>query len=65
MSNPTITPTMTVLQLADLIERHEEPGFDVYIRVESVKGKPVSYLIREPLVVSEWIPPAIARRQAE
>lgn len=63
MSTITITPTMTVQQLADLIEQHSAPKFDVYIHIESVRGKPVAFLVREPVIDREWIPPTI-RRQA-
>jgi hypothetical protein len=60
---PTIAPSMSVTQIAELLEAHRTPGVDVYVRIESVRGKPVAFLVRER-ENREWIPPVI-RRQAE
>lgn len=60
----TITPTMTVEQLGELVEQHKARDLDVYIRIESYKGKPQAFLVREPKVEYTWVPPLL-RKQAE
>lgn len=60
--NPTIAPSMTVTQIAALLDEHQEDGKEVFVRIESINGKPVAFLVREEVSLS-WIPPAI-RRQA-
>lgn len=42
-----IDPTMTVLQLAELVEANKARDTEVYVRIESYKGRPVAYLVRE------------------
>ena len=61
--NPVIAPSMTVAQIAELVEQHKARDMDVYVRIESYCGRPVAFLVREPTNTG-WIPPAI-RRQAE
>ena len=60
MTDVVIAPSMTMIQVAELVAQHQEDGKDVYVRVESVNGKPVCFLIREEV---RWVPPMI-RRQA-
>lgn len=57
-----ISPTMTVTQLAELIEQNRARDTDVYVRIESYKGRPVAYLVREDTSRS-WIPKYL--RQAD
>lgn len=60
--NVTISPSMTVQQIAELVAQQQEDGKEVFVRIESINGKPVAFLVREEVSLS-WIPPAI-RRQA-
>lgn len=57
-----ISPRLTVKQIAALCAHLSGPTGWVYVRVESVKGKPVAYLVRE--LPDESIPPFL-RRQAD
>jgi len=59
----TIAPSMTVAQIAELVEQHKARDMDVYVRIESYSGKPVAFLVREDTSRS-WIPPVL-RRQAD
>lgn len=59
----TIAPSMSVNQIAELIEQHKTRDTEVYVRIETFRGKPVAYLVREDLSRS-WIPPVL-RRQAD
>lgn len=46
-----ITPNMTVEQLSKLVEACKSVSdVEVYIRIESIKGKPVAFLVREPRI---------------
>ncbi len=63
MSNPTISPSMTVQQTADLLEAHKARDTDVYVRIESYRGKPQAFLMREPRQNYAEIPAFL--RQAE
>lgn len=63
MANPVISPSMTVAQIAELVEAHKARDTEVYVRIESYKGKPQAFLVREAANTS-WIPPML-RRQAE
>ena len=46
----SISPTMTVAELAKLVEAHRGSGVECYIRIESIRGKPVGFLVREPRI---------------
>jgi len=59
----TIAPSMTVQQIAELVEQHKARDTEVYVRIESFNGKPIAYLVREDTSRS-WIPPVL-RRQAD
>jgi len=59
--NVTISPSMTVTQIAELVSQHQEEGKEVFVRIESINGKPVAFLVREEVSLS-WIP--TMRRQA-
>jgi hypothetical protein len=56
----TISPSMTVQQIAELVETNKVRDMDVYVRIESVGGKPFAYLVSE---ARTWIPPLL--RQAD
>lgn len=58
--NIVISPSMTVAQIAELVEQHATPDRDTYVRIESVRGKPVCFLVREQ-VSKEWIPPMLRK----
>jgi len=58
----TIAPSMSVAQVAELVEQHKARDTEVYVRIESFRGKPIAYLVREDTSKS-WIPPFL--RQAD
>jgi hypothetical protein len=58
----TIAPSMTVQQIAELVEANKARDTDVYVRIESIKGRPIAYLVREDTSRS-WIPKYL--RQAD
>jgi hypothetical protein len=58
----TIAPSMTVAQIAELVEQHRARDTEVYVRIESFKDKPVAFLVREDTSRS-WIPKYL--RQAD
>lgn len=58
----TISPSMSVAQIAELVEANKARDMAVYVRIESYKGKPVAFLVREDTSRS-WIPKYL--RQAE
>lgn len=62
MSNITLSPSMTITQVAELVEQYQEKDLFVYVCIESIQGKPVANLVREKADFSH-IPPVI-RRQA-
>jgi hypothetical protein len=46
-----IFPNTTVAQLAQMVEDCKSVSdVEVYIRIESIKGKPVGFLVREPRI---------------
>lgn len=51
----TISPSMTVQQIAELVEANKARDMDVYVRIESFRGKPIAFLVREDTSRS-WIP---------
>jgi len=57
-----ISPSMSVQQIAELVEAHKARDTEVYVRIESFRGKPIAYLVREDTSKS-WIPPFL--RQAD
>ena len=59
-----ILPNMTVEMLAEILEANKARDVEAYIRVESIKGKPCAYLVREPLIPRESVP-TLLRTQAE
>lgn len=46
----TIHPEMTVAQIAQILEQNKGRDVECYIRVETILGKPVAYLVREPRI---------------
>ena len=61
----TISPSMNVQQIAELIEQQQAPNMWVYVRIESIQGKPIASLVREPVAELDWIPPVIALRSQQ
>lgn len=60
--NVQIHPHMTVEQLAAILDQHKGSDVESYIRIETIKGKPVGYLVREPRIpISDK--PGLLRRQ--
>lgn len=55
-------PSMTLAQVAEIVEANKARDLDVYVRIESYKGKPIAFLVRENTSRS-WIPPFL--RQAD
>lgn len=45
-----ILTDMTVAMLVEILEANESRGMECYIRVESIRGKPYAYLVREPRI---------------
>ncbi|MDB6103330.1 MAG: hypothetical protein JWO52_3329 [Gammaproteobacteria bacterium] len=59
-----ILPGMTVQMLAEILEANKGRDVEAYIRVESIRGKPCAFLVREPRIpVSNS--PALLLRQGE
>jgi hypothetical protein len=60
-----IYPNTTVEQISKLIEDCKSVSdVEVFVRIESIRGKPVAYLVREPRI--PVIPNiALCRKQAE
>lgn len=58
----TISPSMSVAQIAELVEQHKARDTVVYVRIESYKGRPIAFLVREDTSRS-WIPQYL--RQAD
>ncbi len=51
MSSVIFHPQMTLQQMGEIVEASKlERGIECYIRVESIAGKPVAYLVREPRI---------------
>jgi hypothetical protein len=63
--SPIIAPSMTVTQIAELVERHRSPNTECYVRIESVRGKPVVFMVREPVNASNFIPPLLRHQAPE
>lgn len=57
-----ITPNTTVWQIALMCQKYSTADSEVCARVESVKGRPVAFLVRHR--VDESVP-MLLRRQAE
>lgn len=62
--NIQITPNMTVEQLSEILERHKGRDVETFIRIETIRGKPCAYLVREPRIPLN-IAPVLLARQAE
>jgi len=62
--NIQIKPDMTVQQIADILEQNKGRDVESYIRIETIRGKPVAYLVREPRIPLTTAPVLLAR-QAE
>lgn len=60
---PIIAPSMTVQQIAELCAEHSTPDCEVYVRIESIRGKPIAHLVREKHPHDDV--PMFLRRQAE
>jgi hypothetical protein len=60
----TIAPSMTVQQIADLLEQHQRRDTAVYVRIESCRGRPIAYMVREDNNYAD-IPPFLRQTQAE
>jgi hypothetical protein len=57
-----IHPGMTVEQLAAILDQNRGRDVEAYIRIESIRGKPTAYMVREPRI--PVISPLL-RKQAE
>lgn len=57
-------PGMTIEDLAKILDENKGRDVEAYIRVESIRGKPNAFLVREPRIP---VIPAISilKRQAE
>jgi len=62
--NVQIKPDMTVQQIADILEQNKGRDVESYIRIETIRGKPVAYLVREPRIPLTTAPVLLVR-QAE
>ena len=60
----TLTPFTTMGEIAEILERHKRPDCEVYVRIETIRGKPVAILMRDPLLPAQEAP-MLLRRQAE
>lgn len=58
-----IHPHMTVEQLAAILDQNRGRDVEAYIRIESIRGKPTAYLVREPRIPLATA--SLLRRQAE
>lgn len=63
--NLAITPTMTVKQLGEILEQNKGRDVETYIRIETIRGKPCGYLVREPRIPVIPAIPNLMRRQAD
>lgn len=57
-------PTMTVQQIADILDQNRGRDVECYIRIETIRGKPIGYLVREPRIPASHTP-VFLRKQAE
>lgn len=57
-----ISPSMTLLQIAELARDHRRPGYDSYVKIEWSRNQPRAYLVVERY--HEDVP-VFLRRQAE
>jgi hypothetical protein len=62
VNNIQIHPEMTVAQIAKILEQNKGRDVECYIRVETIRGKPVAYLVREPRMPLGQLP-SLMRRQ--
>ena len=62
--NVQILPTTTVEEIAKILDENRGRDVETYVRVETIRGKPVAYLVREPRIPLTQ-PIALLRTQAE
>jgi hypothetical protein len=62
--NIQIKPDMTVQQIADILKQNKGRDVESYIRIETIRGKPVAFLVREPRIPLSQLP-SLMRAQAE
>lgn len=62
--NIQIKPDMTVAQIAQILEQNKGRDVETYIRIETIRGKPCAYLVREPRMPPGQLP-SLLRAQAE
>lgn len=43
-----LTPMTTVGEIAELLEANKGRDVETYVRIETIRGRPVAYLVREP-----------------
>jgi len=60
--NVQIHPTTTVDQLAEILDQNKGRDVESYIRIETILGKPVAYLVREPRIPLSTAPVLLARQ---
>ena len=59
----TLHPNMTIEQIAKILDENRGRDVEVYVRVESIRGKPNAYLVREPRIPVSSV--ALLKAQAE
>lgn len=64
MNNIQILPEMTVEEIAKILEQNKGRDVETYVRIETIRGKPVAYLVREPRMPLGQLP-SLMRAQAE
>ena len=60
--NIQIKPDMTVQQIADILEQNKGRDVEAYIRIETIRGTPCAYLVREPRIPLITAPVLLARQ---
>jgi len=63
--NIIITPNMTIADIAHILEQNKGRNVECYIRVETIRGKCVAYLVREPRIPILPTAPQMTARQAD
>lgn len=64
MINIQIHPEMTVTQIAAILEQNKGRDVETYVRIETIRGKPCAYLVREPRMPLGQLP-SLMRAQAD
>lgn len=62
--NVEILPTTTVAEIAKVLDENRGRDVDCYVRIETIRGKPCAYLVREPRMPASS-PVGLLVRQAE